>query len=329
MEGKNELRNGDEQLRSKLSIQIAFGPHTAESDVESIRDRFKTSDIYIPEAFRWSDSLLEQFNSVARGGITPTQLFLIQGIRRANNPYLYGQLELVANSSKQVVFIDYPEAKGKLKDFSEIFKPISKTDSFSDHLNKLKVSMGNMVRLQKEREDYMKSMLPIKIREVLAQNPELRKRDNLNVLICLGNDHIRLYEELKQEGYNIEKYVVPFSSHYDQAVRAYMSGEEISDELASKFFLENEFISIYKRTLNGVTDNLADQARLAYKITSQFNFEEAQEIFEAVKFGNGLSIFESKLKEKGIKLPKSGAQLEDFLAKPTPRPNSPESPAAQ
>jgi hypothetical protein len=59
---------------------------------------------------------------------------------------------------------------------------------------------------------------------------------------------------------------------------------------------------------------------LKRKVISEFSFEEAKEIFKKLKQGESVwQLFETKFAEKGIKIPSSEKELDEFLAKPLPR----------
>ena len=156
-----------------------------------------------------------------------------------------------------------------------------------------------------------------KIKEILNEYPDIKRRDSLNILVALGSQHTRLYSKLKQEGYDVNKEEIPSYGFFDKGMKAYMFGGDIDDELAAKIFLEEEFATAYKKDINGLTDNVINRLHLKQKIISQFSFTEAREIFEEIR-GRGTTrdIFSKKLKEKGIRFPQSPAQLKAFIADP-------------
>lgn len=312
---KNDLPIKKEQLNPNIYIHILFGPHKTESDVKPIENRFKTADIYIPESFGWTAADLKQFKAVSGGEITPAQYFQTNGLRRVDCEFLYAQLEMVKNSHKPIGIIDIPKehvSPEALSRFAEglVIAP----GSFDNQLQQVKIWLKDKAEFQIKREAYMQSMLPVKIKEILDEYPELKGKGNLNVLVSLGSHHVRLYAELKKAGYDVEKEEVPYYGYSMEGLMVHMSGREIGDELAAKIFLEEQFATSYEKSIDGITDNFTDILHLRQKIISQFNFEEAREIFEAIKRGRDLRVvFENKLKEKGIKFPQSGGQLKWFL----------------
>jgi len=311
---RNDLSTRVEQLSPKISITILFGPHKTEADVRPLEDKFKTADIYIPETIGWSSVDLELFKSVAEGKNSPAQLFQNLGCRRIDYQYHYAMLGMVKNSRKPIVFIDVPLEHENLEVFLRNQKEFKIQESFDDQLRLTKATFKDEAKLQIEREAYMKSMLPIKIKEALNEYPELKKKDTLNILISLGTLHANLYGELKKAGYDVKKEEMPSYGYSYEGFNAYKLGKEMSDELAAKIFLELTFKKAYRRVFDGLTGDHTDRLHLMQKIISQFSFEEAREIFEVAKRGENLGIiFDSKLRSKGIKFPQSGRQLEYFL----------------
>jgi len=316
--GKNDLPKETEQLWPKISIHILYAPHATERDVEPIREKFIVADIYIPEAEGWTNDQLQAFRMVSEGEITPAQLFQSQGLRRVDAQHFYASLEMVRNSHKPIIFIDVPREHKNVEAFFKWEKEsIRVHGSFDDQLQRVKDWVKEKAEMEKEREDYMRSMLPIKIKEILNEYPDIKRRDSLNILVALGSQHTRLYSKLKQEGYDVNKEEIPSYGFFDKGMKAYMFGGDIDDELAAKIFLEEEFATAYKKDINGLTDNVINRLHLKQKIISQFSFTEAREIFEEIR-GRGTTrdIFSKKLKEKGIRFPQSPAQLKAFIADP-------------
>lgn len=101
-----------------------------------------------------------------------------------------------------------------------------------------------------------------------------------------------------------------------------MFDKKIDEELLAHAFLELLFLNSFEAigdlsSIEEETPMMKIEA-LKRKIVSQFSFEEAKDIFERLKQGEkGRQLFEIKFAEKGIQLPQTEKELDEFLAKPS------------
>ena len=199
-----------------------------------------------------------------------------------------------------------------------------------DCIHRIGDTQRDFANLQNQREKYMLSKLKPKIKDVLEIYPRLKDKQSINVLLILGAVHTRLHNQLKRsnqyETVNREFNVIPFSySFHDEARRRYLFSRPLTDTLLGRVFLENIFtFSFFDVRGFGSRPSFINEEvgsvkieSFKRKIISQFSFEEAREIFEKLKQGESAwQLFETKFVEKGIKIPSSEKELDEYLAKP-------------
>jgi hypothetical protein len=313
LESKGTERVGE----PRMSFEIFYCSHGNGDSLRKLKGPFEKCDIYIPEAVGWTDITLNNLETVA-SGIIPTES--LQSFRAEQN-FLYQEYIIIHNSHKPVVIVDIPAEHPLIEKYIKLmsgFEAIFNKETFEETLGAIANHYTEGAGIQREREKYMLSQLRPKVLEAASISPQLKDKKEIKVLMLLGNSHEWIFDEMTSEGYLVNKIFSSESQDIFQieAFKKIASGERISQDLASKIFLEHEAELAFSSYMRGITDSSEDKLFFYKIIASQFTFDEAREIFNGIKKGEYVkSIFERKLKEKGIKLPQSPAQLREFMSK--------------
>jgi hypothetical protein len=311
----------------QLSVDIFFSGHQTYKDMELLPGRFKIADIFIPEGLGWSQENLEMFRAIANGTVP-------RGVRDTTSnlhSYTHGLFDMVYGSKKPIEYIDVPFNHPLMKEFNRLRSiEFSVEGSFPEFLHNIGDAYRKEAQFQRKREEYMISHLKPRIEELLPLYPSLKQKHSLNVLLSLGAVHTPVYMHLKRSNH-YQKVDRSFSvmpsiySFVEEVKRRCMFGKEVNDELLARVFLEKAFNLVFVETedpegLIGKPSFIEEEIStgkfdmLKRKIISQFNFEEAKEMFEQMKQEKDFKQwFESKFAEKGIKLPTSRKELDEFL----------------
>lgn len=323
----SRLSDEGQQEFPNMQIDISYGTHITEKDAEKMRDKFNSADVFVPEVPGYDNELLGIFRNVSMGRLTPEQFLgrtspLFPDFQRGMAKMLYG-------SRKLVLFIDVPHNNPLHRSLVHAYSSNEVlTGSFSSFLDSLKINRRKIRELQTERENFLLTQFPIKMRELLAEYPQLKEKEQIRVLLQLGSVHTGIYHNLKKQGREVNRefsanpYVYDFESEVENR---YGFGKDVSDELVAKVFLENMIIQQLlpkEITRTIATDKLDIFSR---RVIPQFSFKEIEEIFNRlVKREDGRRIFADKFRQKGIKIPQSEEELDEFLSKPLPKPEVPE-----
>jgi hypothetical protein len=160
------------------------------------------------------------------------------------------------------------------------------------------------------------------IEKLLKENPNLRQKSQLNVLMTLGTFHTGFFKLLRKKGTSVSREFseMPYTfSFFNEAVRRARFGMEVSDELVAKALLEKFLLDRFGWEIWQLT-NLSYKTYLFVRIlASQFTFDEIKNLFdEWYKYGDQKKSQEFLflyLDKKGIKFPQSPEEFDKFLEK--------------
>lgn len=322
----------------KISINILYGSHGTKEDLAGLgfRKKLRESDIYIPELLGWKKSDLKRLNEFSFGGASMTDIDLwISGFLKIMSGFAIEQIRAIRNSFKPITAIDLPDSNSIVKAYKKsVLGAITISGGFSNGLNAIRETYKTFATLNKIREEYMISHLIPQVQEVLESFPNLKKKKELRILMTLGSAHTAVYQNFKRDRLSTERefnsmpYIFTFAG---EARRRYMFDKKVDDQLTAKVMLElllpKELASIYPGSKD---KNDGKRSYFIRRIIDTFDMKDAEEIYNAWLTGKNrkeqqrkrAGLFFMKLNQKGIVLPKSEQELDDFLAKPLPpRPN--------
>lgn len=316
---KGEIVKGKESQLPRITYQFFFAPHATAADAQGLQEIFDKADIFIPEDSNWTQRGLDNMRKIAAGkhkgkaALVPSDY----------DPYIRMLGQMLYNSQKPTTFVDTP--KGFENEYIKI-EP-DWTGNFSDMLSSTKRDIENYSRYQKKREQYMLDHLEPRIRELLEEYPLLKEKKELKVLLSLGSVHSLMYDKLLKSGVQAERFLrhsVTSFSFRAEGLRCCLLNKEITDGLAAKIFLERLFVVLSGDIITTVTDDTQKQGKVWRKIANEFSFEDAEKLFKSSKKGHPENAIKF-LQEKGIRLPQSEKEVDEFLGQPLSHPKpSPE-----
>lgn len=308
-----------EVLKTKLRLAFHFGPHATEDDARALRPQLEKCDIFIPEMYGWSQRTKQIYNDVSLG---KTDLFDAVEQVGGNYPqYKLNVFEELHGTNKAVAFADIPsghpslEEEKKLDDQEEIVN----TDFVTATKKKMETAKAKAAFIS-QREGYMVDNLPKIVAEILANNPELAAKSNVNVFLQLGSTHTRVSHFLQKEGYVIGVREFPekeysFGGYGHELTRRILFNKPVSEELLARSVIEDLFLVYFGRNYNFLVDQLLDVYTLSRAITSKIPQENLQTCWDEMR---GITVgyqyaFERILEKQGITLPKNSSEVEAIV----------------
>lgn len=337
-------------------IKFFSGAHSTEYDARGIPKELEGADIYIPEYDGWTEEAAQKINNISFG-----TTFLEDPDRGFAADFLQPTLKALAFSGKPIVFIDLPKEKLRKyeeenKQFWDKRKALS-LFKYEEATKEMRTRMKHTADFHKYREGYMKSALGPKIAETLRKHPELCEKERVTALITLDVAHTDIYHQLKKaESETVSRKFsgLPLYGVRHEAIRRFMFGKEIDDELVGKMLIEEILETEYGEKLRNATSDslrLIKAERMFAEIfegeekamfekwkESENEYWEARkefvkerglksvkwrdvcEDFEKWRKEKGLDThdfskyFDAKLLEKGIKMPTNEKELDELLA---------------
>ena len=307
----------------KISVNIFYSPHASAKDMEGLKKEFEKCDIYMPERVEWTEGTLDIFKRLSSGKMNPSE------VAPDKDPVIQQRESMIDNmifnSQKPIALIDVPENHQIIKDeenrqSQNKGKKIFHYGNFQDTLDSLKNALKSEY-LQEQRETYMLSQLKPQVETVLNEHPELKDKQEIKVLLSLGADHRPLYHSLKKENLQVTRtfsenpFVYPFSL---EVVRRNAFGRPVENELVGQALTEILLWKAFRPHLVDLAEQDSQKVTVfTRKLISVFSPDEIKKMYEgASKFEEWPALFLQGLKEKGLKIPNTKQEMDDFLAKP-------------
>ena len=330
-EAGDSLNKSLEQERKpgepKISINIFYGSHGTGRDIEGLQDAFAEADVFIPEFWTWRDRELQDFRSLSEGVKKPSDV--IKGIDATEEilSFFYTQLKMIYNSNKHIALIDVPMDEEWGGFLVPHYDGIYMKGTFNEALESKRQKIKHYANGNKDREAYMQSHLLPKVQELLREYPVLKEKEEVKILLFLGAGHTQMYHNLIRSGQKATRMFSEMPYVYDfttEGIRRYAFGNEVNDLLAARIILEELFNNSFGLLLLQRILKSEKRTSIGRKIIAQFSLEEAKDIFEQLKKGQDIKqLFEIRLRDKGITIPRSEEELDEFLAKPLSQPTTP------
>lgn len=309
----------------KISIHIFYSPHRTAEDFKGLRKEVQECDVYAPEVPGWDLRTLTALNnsSVGKVGHSAREIFPTDNDARFMHMTVR---EVIHNSNKPIVLLDLPHGHFLINEIKQSFRLMNNieikfgNDSFDIMISKYKEVFKKIASLQQRRESFMSAQIQPKMQELFEQYPGMKEKKEIRLLMSLGTGHTSLFYRLKAEGQRVSR---SFNRNpvifglFEEVVRTYTFDKKVSDEAIAKYVLLGLFDMYFSMDISKNSGKIAFFKR---KIVSQFKFQEIKGMFEGVSNEDEFKrLFEEKLKEKGLSIPKSEEELDEFLARPLPR----------
>lgn len=304
--------------KQSVEIKVVLATHKTAEDAEYIASQMDNSDIVFLEMSGWDKKHAKIFNKLSEGEITPEEALQILGFDK-RHPYFDFIKRLAENlysTNKFVSSLDVPEEisaqiKGVMVEFS---KAKNKNEgNFESMLSDLQHAATKFNGLQEQREQYMLSRLPEELKKASEQKPELKEKEKLEAIIQIGAEHFGLVQKLKLADHStsIKRQANPYFYGFikELSLRNEHERPMNSEEMA------RAWLGFMLDSLELPTTDNQKYVKFNRLIVVNFSYEEIKKLWEKKKtdhkFKNNLI---RELKDKGIRLPKSEAELDSLLS---------------
>ena len=298
----------------QIDVESFFAYHKTSEDSTGLAERIRLADLYVPEANEWTSEYLALLREASSGVKSPEDL--MKGFKNGHPE----NLKEVYGSHTPVTIIDVP-ARHKLKKESD---KVSKYDpsyegDFVGVLTYTKEYVNSIASYQNVREEYMLNQITArKVEELLQTYPELGNKRSIKILFSIGIGHSAMPHDYPESPFTDQGIIICKRSGI----------EKVDDDLAAKIFLENAFEYLFNNSIVRLTRNSREIYAAKRIIFSHFDIKDAEKAFEEFRGNKGLTppvplgLFDEMLEEKGITIPDTREELDEFLARRPSRPAS-------
>ncbi len=256
--GMEDFPKPKEEKGPELSFY--FSAHSNAEDFEKMREEFDRADVYISEQHGWTPDDLQAIRDIATGKRKP--LHLAEG-RPAKSA---GDLEdeIIYNSHKPIYFVDIPSGH-ELENTDEGQNDLERaTNDFSLYdINNAKESLisaanKNAAFLQK-KDSWIAKNIGNKIPEILKNEPALKNKENIKILIQFGASHfpIRRMIDKPMKTTRVKSWEQGLAfSYYDKLIQKIRFKRDIPEDLPLKALFEVYFKKIFSDEIKKIPNQL-------------------------------------------------------------------------
>lgn len=326
IEKASEIKESGEP---KISFDIFYSFHDTAKDAKGLAEQIKKSDIYMPELFGWDEQYLNNTKAIAEGKMTPDELMWKQ-LRGFDSEYQYSfdyaEARALYKSGKYITYIDVPRNHplfDRGADAREKLGRIDLTNNFPELVASFNENVKHWADIQKEREMHILSELR-KFADAIKDGniPELKGKKEIKILIALGAMHTGVYHELAraEEETSRKFHTMPlvFGKFASELARRFMFDKDANETLAAQALFGAVFSALVHQRSDKSIRGSYEVSLIERKVVPQFSVDEIKKIFTEARAAEDsqkkfLDAFHKKLKEKGIRLPSSEKELNEFL----------------
>lgn len=227
-----------------VKFNFYFSAHASPADVKGWREPIQQADIWIPELNGWTESARQVYQSVSDGKETSTQALDRAGYPRSHSSFLTRVEELGFLYGRRIPteFVDV--SKTELSQLPpQIEGPqISSGDKFEEMMIQMREWIEKNSDYQIMREVLILSNLKDAVIQAAEKIPDLKSKDELNILLTLGSSHTWIYQILEKHGFSVHR---DFSTNpmifgfEAEAIRNIRYGKALSNELVANMVFSN------------------------------------------------------------------------------------------
>ena len=296
--------------RLRISFDIFFSEHGKQQEAQELEKSIKTTDIFVPENYGWTEKEKKYFEAVSQGTMTVAEVVAKYGPRKE---FSLGQLNALYNKRKTIEMIDLPDGNPLVQELEKSLDAVATInfgDDFNQALEKRKKVLLQYATIQKKREEYWMQELG-KLSESISKRPypALKNKKDIKILLALGAMHTGIFQKLREQRQEAARtfHRTPYRfSYINEVARRHLFHKEVSDDLIAKELLE---------TLASNADSSwffhSTEASFQRDILARFNTEEIKDLYNQMRSNQYMqyAVFRKRFRElakkKGIELPRS------------------------
>lgn len=272
----------------KLSFSFFYSPHNNAEDTKGIGPYLEDADVLLYEHAGPSDETTKILNIISTN---PEKAKEMIDWDDAMNSYYGPMIESVRGTSKVVGNIDIGDNDGDEEIVQQIAYGIGynipRHMEYADAMNLVCSSLENAVTLQNWREDTMLENLEGEMDRIFQSRPDLKGRNDINVLIQLGSYHTRLSHIFAKSGVETKRHFpdVPYVYGYQTELqRNFTFNIEPSNDLIQRAIAESIARYVLKTANSRITEAPTDmQTAYLRSVISKLSAEDMEDLYDAYK----------------------------------------------
>ncbi len=309
----------------EMEVTFIYGSHDTEEDAQLvkkyIKEHIKEIDVYCPEMKGWTPEFVEILNNISQGNV----FFFEKYLRMAKKyPHWKTVLTAIYNSKKIISPIDVKQSEfsKKIEDILEIDEAANRnfyTGNLEEAIKNKKEYLKKDAIWQKRREKIILENLKRIPEKVRKEYPELKKKNQLKVLVSLGAFHTWLSRQIKEEGYPAKKIFtrMPYVFGHENEIgrkERFVFKAKPDDESVARSLTESSLEPYFKN----FSDNSEKTTEASRIIASKTSFELIEKLSVHLKKEDIVSYKRADyitdfLRKHKIKVPEDEKELDKLI----------------
>ncbi len=284
-------RHPDWPKKVNVSLYLSF--HANKVDMEGITPHLDNADIVLYELATATEEGLQQAKKVKqmynKVSVDPDRdldyVMDWAGFEgTSDEPVLRG----IYGSGKAVGTLDVGSTQGErelVEGMNEAMYPLSRgIANYEDTLDMFRELHTDFASLQQERERIMVEKFEVVVEEILNQRPDLKSKENLNIVISMGSGHESMHELFGSIGIPVEKHfghADSYSKDYGgQLIEAISKGVEPSNELVQRAFTQRVLSEAIGKEIKDTSLSSEEYLKYLRHYVSELYPEDMMDIFQ-------------------------------------------------
>lgn len=314
-------REGDPDVEFTFDLR----PHARAADAEGLEELFSDADIVLLEGPGWRKEDLQYLRRIARGeGPRPVRDIRIKPHQTSPKEYMSEKENALYGSGAYVAYVDTSADDPSLDKFYDAqlafyrgSDPPRTYDGMTARRRKYLDAVAEELRV---REQHFAERIPEEIRNALNEREDLAAKENVRVLLQMGSAHTPTSIAMKHEGQDVRRDFgdTPMFSAGLEYIRARAFGTAASrsegemNALAARTALEDVLSRILEDPLDNLKAKSWERDALLSRLSCRFTSEEIRTLWQGAE-GFSDAALRKALTEKGIRIPKTREELEQFM----------------
>ena len=274
-----------------ITVQIFLSGHDTPGDLADLAELIPRSDIYLYESGT-GDKFTRAFQALANEDLSPSRIEEVLEQSKGIRGTAWEAIVRGVQGSKAIVGhidlrpgdeVDGMEISDK---YNATFSAPVDYNDFNGDLQSLEVGAAELAALQSKREHEMPLRFETELEKIFSDHPELKQKENLNILQSMGSYHTGLKRAFTDAGVKAEHILhhSPYIYSYRyQMQREFAFGRQPDKDVVAKVLLENVLEDALEHSaVQG--DPLGHEESVPYirKIASAFTTEEIESFYNQV-----------------------------------------------
>lgn len=230
-------------LPDNTDITVFYGGHSDRKDFAALKPYFAGVDIYISEIPAWTIEQIKLLSRISQGDRTARKELKMEAKGRKFNPFIDTEINALLGTGIRITVIDYSAEDKRANEVQRHFDNWgllnNVVQSWNRTLDNIIAFARREAELDEYRENIMVRSIGPRLKTLIDLDPDLSKKEKVNVLIQQGAAHSYIWERLEALAEGAENTMItkvmgiedPVFDHFDQLTHTFRTNTQASPQI--------------------------------------------------------------------------------------------------